>query len=345
MKVCKFIRCSAIVALVMLSACSTHMGNIGHISGNSIKLSKNNFKVVATLSGRASAEYVLGIGPSEQKLFDTARTDMQRKADLLGKSKVIVNLTTDSKVRYFFPFWCEKTLYVSGEVIEFEDIKKVDKTSKDALSKANDDRAKALKLLEDANKRSLDTQKEKNRILAELREELEKVKAERDSYLNAKKQAQIEKNKALDGKRRALKERDDCLKGKEAALAELSKFGNIKKEKRGLVLTLSDILFDFAKASLRLSSKNELKKIAKTLNKVSDRKILVEGHTDSVGGVKFNKILSGNRAKSVMNFLILNGVKKERLKFKGFGMKKPVASNKTREGRQKNRRVNIVILK
>jgi outer membrane protein OmpA-like peptidoglycan-associated protein len=73
-------------------------------------------------------------------------------------------------------------------------------------------------------------------------------------------------------------------------------------------------------------------------------KIAIHGHTDNVGDQASNLELSTNRAKAVMNYLILEGISSARLEFKGFGESKPIASNQTEEGRAKNRRTEFVIL-
>lgn len=96
-----------------------HSGYIGHATVTNVELESKNFKVVDSVLGEASAEYIFGFGPLEQDLFNRARRDMISKADLIGHSKAIVNLTTDFKIHTFFPFWFKKTIYVSGEVIEF----------------------------------------------------------------------------------------------------------------------------------------------------------------------------------------------------------------------------------
>ena len=76
---------------------------------------------------------------------------------------------------------------------------------------------------------------------------------------------------------------------------------------------------------------------------VDSIKIEVSGHTDNVGNKKDNQLLSENRAQAVVNYLTAKGIKANRLSSKGFGDSKPVASNKTEEGRQQNRRVEFSI--
>lgn len=120
---------------------------------------------------------------------------------------------------------------------------------------------------------------------------------------------------------------------------------------RGLVITfVSEVLFDSGKADLRTDSHQKLEKIAGVLKTtVRDLNVGIEGHTDNVpiqrSGWKSNWELSSARALSVLHFLISQqGIAPERLSATGYGEYRPVATNNTKEGRQKNRRVEIVIL-
>ncbi|WP_299115833.1 OmpA family protein [uncultured Winogradskyella sp.] len=101
------------------------------------------------------------------------------------------------------------------------------------------------------------------------------------------------------------------------------------------------ILFDTGKSSIKDESKQVLADIIAILNKYPDAKFTVEGHTDSVGSAKLNTRLSEDRAASVKDYLVANGVDQFRLSSKGYGEDKPIADNKTRDGRKQNRRVEI----
>ena len=101
------------------------------------------------------------------------------------------------------------------------------------------------------------------------------------------------------------------------------------------------ILFDTGKSSIKEESEKVLADIIAILNKYPSAKFTVEGHTDSVGSEKLNLRLSDARAISVKDYLVANGVDEFRLSADGFGESKPIADNKTREGRKQNRRVEI----
>ncbi len=119
----------------------------------------------------------------------------------------------------------------------------------------------------------------------------------------------------------------------------------VRQDARGTIISMSDILFAVGKADLTESLKTSLAKIAGILTIYKDANISVEGHTDNVGTAEFNQKLSEKRAENVMNFLINpGGIDASRLTAIGYGFSKPIADNSTKEGRQKNRRVDLVIM-
>jgi len=102
------------------------------------------------------------------------------------------------------------------------------------------------------------------------------------------------------------------------------------------------INFDTGKSTIKPESKVTIEQIVQMLRANPEIKISVEGHTDNVGNPKSNKILSDNRAKSVVTAIIAQGIDAKRLSSVGHGQDKPIADNKTEEGRAKNRRVELV---
>jgi outer membrane protein OmpA-like peptidoglycan-associated protein len=113
---------------------------------------------------------------------------------------------------------------------------------------------------------------------------------------------------------------------------------------RGLIVNMSDVLFDTAKYTLRPEARERLAKVAGILLGHPGLKLEVEGHTDSVGGEAYNQNLSEQRAGSVRDYLIHQGISgMDSVPAKGFGKSQPVASNDTAEGRQRNRRVELIV--
>jgi outer membrane protein OmpA-like peptidoglycan-associated protein len=112
---------------------------------------------------------------------------------------------------------------------------------------------------------------------------------------------------------------------------------------RGLIVNMSDVLFDTAKFSLRPAAREKLARVAGILEGHPGLRMQVEGYTDSVGGDDYNQQLSENRATSVRDYLTGAGIPAASVTSKGFGKTEPVASNDTASGRQQNRRVELVV--
>lgn len=125
----------------------------------------------------------------------------------------------------------------------------------------------------------------------------------------------------------------------EAQIAELQ----AAQSERGLVITLGDVLFDTNKSELRSGARYTIDKLAAFLAEYPTRNVLIEGFTDSTGTVEYNQRLSERRAEAVRNALAAQGVDSRRLMTRGYGVEYPVAGNETAAGRQRNRRVEVII--
>lgn len=132
----------------------------------------------------------------------------------------------------------------------------------------------------------------------------------------------------------------DCIEG----FKEVKKEIKLVDAKPGSKVVLRNIFFDTGKSELRAESTSELQRLIKLLNENPAIKIEISGHTDNIGDENINKVLSENRAKSVMAFLVSNGVNKTRLLAKGYGSTQPVAGNETEAGKQQNRRTEFKVL-
>src|SRR5256885_121793 len=116
-----------------------------------------------------------------------------------------------------------------------------------------------------------------------------------------------------------------------------------KKTERGLVITLGDVLFDTNKSDLKSGGMRNVQKLAGVLKEYPQRNVLVEGFTDSIGSSEYNQDLSDRRAPAVRTALQETGVSSDRISNRGYGKTFPVAHNATAEGRQLNRRVEIIV--
>ena len=112
---------------------------------------------------------------------------------------------------------------------------------------------------------------------------------------------------------------------------------------RGLIVNMSDVLFDTGKYTLKPGAREKLSKVAGILLAYPGLNIEVDGHTDNVGGDEYNQNLSEQRAGSVRDYLVAQGVATNSITAKGFGKTQPVGTNDTAAGRQINRRVELVV--
>jgi outer membrane protein OmpA-like peptidoglycan-associated protein len=138
--------------------------------------------------------------------------------------------------------------------------------------------------------------------------------------------------------------KDAELKSAAAAL-ELARLASVKHEDRGMVITLSgSVLFASDKAELLPAAQQRLTEVAKALKEgEQDAHMIVEGHTDGKGSQSYNLDLSARRAQAVRSYLVSQGIAEERIRSEGLGFTRPIADNKSAEGRANNRRVEIVV--
>jgi outer membrane protein OmpA-like peptidoglycan-associated protein len=134
---------------------------------------------------------------------------------------------------------------------------------------------------------------------------------------------------------RAQQEAEELRREMEAMQAE--------QTDRGMVLTLGDVLFDLNRAELKASGEDTVSRLAEFMDEYENRRVRVEGYTDSTGEASYNQRLSERRAAAVSDALVAMGISRDRVETKGFGEQYPVASNDSSGGRQQNRRVEIVI--
>lgn len=124
---------------------------------------------------------------------------------------------------------------------------------------------------------------------------------------------------------------------------QLNQILETRESARGLIVNLSDVLFDTGSANLKSGAREKLAKVAGILLSHPGLKMQIEGHTDSVGSAEYNQRLSENRADSVRTYLVGQGIASNSVGTAGFGETMPVASNDTAAGRQQNRRVELIV--
>jgi len=122
------------------------------------------------------------------------------------------------------------------------------------------------------------------------------------------------------------------------------KNAEVERVGEGIKVTFeSGILFGFDSYSLTPAAQENVRELARILNEYPDTNIMVEGHTDNRGAADYNQGLSERRARSVANYLKMQGLSADRVTITGRGLNDPIATNETEEGRAKNRRVEVAI--
>jgi outer membrane protein OmpA-like peptidoglycan-associated protein len=148
---------------------------------------------------------------------------------------------------------------------------------------------------------------------------------------------------AAEANHQAEASKQDAEATREKLRSQLNSVLATTESARGLIVNLSDVLFDTGKYTIKQTTQVSLAKVATILELYPGLKVQVEGYTDSVGSDEYNQKLSENRANAVHDFLVANGVPAANVTAAGYGKANPVADNGTAAGRAQNRRVNLVV--
>ena len=205
--------------------------------------------------------------------------------------------------------------------------------SLDAANRLAEDKGKQADIEYEANNAVTSAQIANEKILtAQANEQIANGTAQRQAVLLQARERESERSA---DQASASAQRVDSL---EAQLADLK----VQKTERGLVLTLGDVLFDTGQATLKSGAYGTLDRLATALRDKSGRKVLIEGHTDNVGSDESNQGLSERRAQSVQSALMQRDVARSQITAMGKGENFPIASNDSADGRQSNRRVELI---
>ena len=190
-------------------------------------------------------------------------------------------------------------------------------------------------------------QAETDRLKAEGAQERASLEAARAAAEAQSQAAQTDAEKA-----RLAAAESDRLRGqaehekaalKEQLRTQLNLVLETRSTARGLIVNMSDVLFDTGKFTLRPGTREKMARVSGILLAHPSLKIEVEGHTDSVGGDDYNQHLSEQRAGAARDYLVQSGISSNNVTAMGFGKTKPVTTNDTATGRQQNRRVELVV--
>jgi outer membrane protein OmpA-like peptidoglycan-associated protein len=218
-------------------------------------------------------------------------------------------------------------------------------TSRDAVQTAEDARAIAIKKMGEehlANERqaSVDAQAKSQARADEATREKEQAQSAATASAAAATVAQTDADQSRFAARQA---ENDKATMRTRLSEQLNAILQTRDSARGLIVSMSDVLFDTGKYSLKPGAREKLAKVAGILLAYPGLNIEVGGYTDNVGGDEMNQKLSENRADSVRDYLVQQGVTTNSVSAKGFGNTLPVASNDNSTGRQQNRRVELLV--
>jgi outer membrane protein OmpA-like peptidoglycan-associated protein len=231
--------------------------------------------------------------------------------------------------------------------------KEADEAERAMKQRESDARARAseAQLRADAEARLRATaQAEAAAADAKKREAQEQMAAAREAQAQAeaaKAAAIAEQEKLAAAKAAAESSRDQAEKDAQALRdrlkEQLNRVLETQDSARGLIVNMSDVLFDIDRATLKPGAKEKLAKVSGILLAYPSLHLTVEGHTDSTGSDEYNQKLSERRADSVREYLVTNGIPDTNVESHGYGKTRPVATNDTAAGRQQNRRVELVV--
>jgi outer membrane protein OmpA-like peptidoglycan-associated protein len=219
-----------------------------------------------------------------------------------------------------------------------------------ARQQAEAAKADAIRMRQEAEKAAADAARQKT----EAEQATAAAVVQQQAAQAAAEQAARDKAAAVDQQRAAEAEADKARQAAAKAesekaelraqlLNQLNSILQTRDSARGLIVNMSDVLFDTGSYTLKPGAREKLAKISGIVLAHPGLNLQIEGHTDSVGTDEFNQQLSERRADSVRDFLAEQGVPASSITAHGFGKTQPVASNDTAEGRQRNRRVELVV--
>jgi len=194
-----------------------------------------------------------------------------------------------------------------------------------------------------ADQARLEAERSREAALAQQQQLAAEADRARLAAADADRQRQDAERQRLDAERQRASLEQQQAQLRQQLLAQFNTILQTRDTARGLIVNMSDVLFDTGQYTLRPGAREKLAKVSGIILAHPGLVIEVDGHTDSVGGDEYNMTLSENRANAVRSYLVTQGVSGDAVTAKGFGKTEPVADNGTATGRQMNRRVELVV--
>ena len=245
----------------------------------------------------------------------SAPIELKKAEDAIQHSENLLNDNADSETVNHYAYLAKQHAAIAEE-------KGKQASAEQAIEAASQERDRVIILSRTAEAEAARQRAADNALIAEASARQAQARTQDAEAARRQADAAAERSRAL-----------------QAQLDELQ----ARQTERGLVLTLGDVLFDTAKATLKPGAMRTVDQLAAFLNQYPERKVLIEGHTDSVGGDEYNLRLSERRADAVRNALLDRGIAADRIMTRGLGKAYPVAGNDTAASRQRNRRVEVII--
>ena len=205
-----------------------------------------------------------------------------------------------------------------------------------AQQQAEDARQQAAQLQQQAEQERQEAEAAKQQALADRQAAEQQLAQAQQQAQTAQQQAQTAQQQAA-----AAQQREADLR--QRLQQQLNSVLQTRDSARGLIVNMSDVLFDVNQATLKPGAREKLAKVAGILLAYPDLRIRVDGYTDSTGTPSYNRDLSQRRADTVRGYLLKQGISADAVVSEGFGQDDPVATNATASGRQQNRRVEMVV--
>ncbi len=205
-----------------------------------------------------------------------------------------------------------------------------------AQQQADMARQQAAQMQQEAQQERQEAEAAKQQALADRQQAEQQLAQAQQQAQAAQQQAQTAQQQAADAQRREADLRQRLQQ-------QLNTVLQTRDTAKGLIVNMSDVLFDVNQSTLRPGAREKLAKVAGILLAYPDLKIRVDGYTDSTGTPDYNRDLSQRRADTVRGYLLKQGIPADAVVSEGFGQEDPVATNGTAAGRQQNRRVEMVV--
>ncbi|MBT8069378.1 MAG: OmpA family protein [Gammaproteobacteria bacterium] len=320
-------RVSLVMLMVVLSACTATPKK--DLALERVRDELNNLKSNTELAGYAP----LALGEAERAL---------RNAELA---------TGDDLYRSYLVYMADRRIQIARTMAEREQHEQIlDELESDhsaMLIKASQLEADQARMEAERARllvatTSEDAQRAREETEAALRKEAEAARAAELSAEEAEQARRLAESRASEAEF-ARREADLASQQIDSLTRQLENL-QLRQTESGVVVTLGDVLFASGEAQLVEGGRSSLEEVVDLLQTEPEKKIRVEGHTDSLGDAAANLLLSEQRAQSVLEALVSLGVASERITATGMGEDFPIASNDDEEGRARNRRVDVILL-